>query len=26
MPKCKVCTHCFDGTSYCHSPETEKYF
>ena len=18
MPKCKVCTHCFDGTSYCH--------
>jgi len=26
MPKCKVCTHCFDGTSYCHGPETEKYF
>lgn len=26
MPKCKICTHCFDGTSYCHSPETEKYF
>jgi amidophosphoribosyltransferase len=26
MPKCKVCTHCFDGTSYCHCPETEKYF
>ena len=18
MPKCKVCTHCFDGSSYCH--------
>jgi amidophosphoribosyltransferase len=18
MPKCRVCTHCFDGTSYCH--------
>lgn len=18
MPKCKVCTHCFDGTSWCH--------
>lgn len=26
MPKCKVCTHCFDGTSYCHGPETENYF
>ena len=26
MPKCKVCTHCFDGTSYCHIPETEKFF
>lgn len=26
MPKCKVCTHCFDGTSYCHGPETEKFF
>jgi len=26
MPKCKVCTHCFDGTSYCHSPETERFF
>jgi amidophosphoribosyltransferase len=26
MPKCKVCTHCFDGTSYCHRPETEKFF
>jgi len=26
MPKCKVCTHCFDGTSYCHGPETDNYF
>ena len=26
MPKCKVCTHCFDGTSYCHAPETEQFF
>ena len=26
MPKCKVCTHCFDGTSYCHQPESERYF
>ena len=25
-PKCDVCTHCFDGSSYCHCPETEKYF
>ncbi len=26
MPKCKVCTHCFDGTSYCHEPDSEKFF
>ena len=26
MPKCKVCTHCFDGTSYCHEPQTENFF
>lgn len=26
MPKCKVCTHCFDGSSYGHAPETENYF
>jgi len=26
MPKCKVCTHCFDGTSYSRSPESEKFF
>ena len=24
MPKCKVCTHCFDGTSYCRGPETDE--
>jgi len=24
MPKCKVCTHCFDGTSYCHLPNDER--
>ena len=24
MPKCKVCTHCFDGTSYCQYPETDE--
>ena len=24
MPKCKVCTHCFDGTSYCRCPETDE--
>lgn len=21
LPKCKVCTHCFDGSSYCHAPK-----
>ena len=26
MPKCKVYTHCFDGTSYCHEPQTENFF
>ena len=26
MPKCKICTHCFDGSSYCHTPDTEKFF
>ena len=24
MPKCKVCTHCFDGTSYCRCSETDE--
>ena len=24
MPKCKVCTQCFDGTSYCRGPETDE--
>jgi amidophosphoribosyltransferase len=23
MPKCKVCTHCFDGSSYCHEHDDE---
>ena len=26
MPKCKVCTHCFDGSSYSHGPESERFF
>ena len=21
LPKCKLCTHCFDGSSYCHTPK-----
>ncbi|MDE6801794.1 MAG: hypothetical protein K2J06_03415 [Muribaculaceae bacterium] len=21
LPKCKICTHCFDGSSYFHSSE-----
>ena len=24
LPKCKVCTHCFDGTSYCHCHQQEE--
>ena len=23
MPKCNVCTHCFDGSSYCHEHDSE---
>ena len=23
MPKCKLCTHCFDGSSYCHERDME---
>ena len=23
MPKCRVCTHCFDGSSYCHEHDDE---
>ena len=23
MPKCKLCTHCFDGSSYCHESDNE---
>ena len=26
LPKCKICTHCFDGSSFTHGPETEKFF
>lgn len=24
MPKCKVCTHCFDGSSYCHEHDNDE--
>ena len=24
LPKERVCTHCFDGTSYCHEKDSEK--
>jgi amidophosphoribosyltransferase len=23
MDKCRVCTHCFDGSSYCHEHDKE---
>jgi amidophosphoribosyltransferase len=23
LPKCRVCTHCFDGSSYCHEHDAE---
>ena len=23
MPKCKLCTHCFDGSSYCHEHDKD---
>lgn len=23
MPKCKVCTHCFDGSGYCHEHDND---
>ena len=26
LPKDQVCTHCFDGTSYCHEKDNEKWF
>ena len=26
LPKCKVCTHCFDGSSYGHAPDSENFF
>ena len=24
MPKCSICTHCFDGSSYCHEHDDEE--
>ncbi len=26
LPKCDVCTHCFDGSSYCHEQDGEEWF
>ena len=26
LPKENVCTHCFDGSSYCHEKDNEKWF
>ena len=26
LPKDQVCTHCFDGSSYCHEKDNEKWF
>jgi len=26
LPKERVCTHCFDGTSYCHERHGEEWF
>ena len=23
LPKCQLCTHCFDGSSYCHEFDNE---
>jgi amidophosphoribosyltransferase len=23
LPKCRICTHCFDGSSYCHEYDDE---
>ena len=25
LPKCRVCTHCFDGSSYCHEHDDEDH-
>jgi amidophosphoribosyltransferase len=25
MQKCKICTHCFDGSSYCHEHDAEDH-
>ena len=26
LPKCKICTHCFDGSSYCHEQDGQEWF
>ena len=26
LPKCDVCTHCFDGSSYCHEQDGQEWF
>jgi amidophosphoribosyltransferase len=26
LPKCDVCTHCFDGSSYCHENDGDEWF
>ncbi len=26
LPKDRVCTHCFDGTSFCHERRGEEWF
>lgn len=26
LPKCDVCTHCFDGSSYCHEQDGDEWF
>ena len=26
LPKDSICTHCFDGSSYCHEKDNEKWF
>ena len=26
LPKCDICTHCFDGSSYCHEQDGQEGF
>ncbi len=26
LPKCDICTHCFDGSSYCHEQDGQEWF